>query len=241
VQAKDKQDYVAGGPDDVSQAWLISSGGRLYDNWFVSLGAQGPKATHPVWPASNTSLAGEVTWRCKSCHGWDYLGRDGQYRTGPNATGIVGLQRAKGRDPALLMAIMGNATHQMTDDILPPHAKYRIALFLSRGQHDATKIVLANGRIKGDIGLGKPIFQSVCASCHGFDGRARKLGVSSSLSDSGYTGDALYIGTKANSGPIEVLHKIRNGHPGAIMVSMRAFPLDVAANLLAYAQTLPTK
>jgi hypothetical protein len=81
----------------------------------------------------------------------------------------------------------------------------------------------------------------IASGRHGFDGRARKLGASSDKADAGYKGDALFVGTKAVSGPTKVLHKIRNGHPGAIMVSMRPFPMDVVANLLAYAQTLPTK
>ncbi len=136
---------------------------------------------------------------------------------------------------------MGDATHRYGDDILPQHAKFRIAQFISRGTHDASRIVQASNRAKGDVAQGKAVFQTVCASCHGFDGRARKLGVSSDLSDSGYTGSPLFVGTKATRGPHEVLHKIRNGHPGAIMASMRAFPMDVAANLLAYAQTLPIK
>ncbi len=68
-----------------------------------------------------------------------------------------------------------------------------------------------------------------------------QLGASSDQSDSGYTGAPLFVGTKAYSGPVEVLHKIRNGHPGAIMVSMRPFSMEMAANILAYAQTLPAK
>lgn len=240
-QAKDRQDYVVGGPEDATQTWLISSGGRLYDNWYAALGKKGPQSTHPGWPAANTNVAGDATWRCKSCHGWDYAGRDGRYRSGANATGIIGLQRAKGLDPTAILRILGNATHAYTDEMLPLHARYRIALFVSRGQHTASQYVLPNDTVKGEPERGKPIFQSVCASCHGFDGRARKLGVSSDSSDSGYKGAPLYVGTKALSGPTEVLHKIRNGHPGAIMVSMRPFPMDVAVNLLAYAQTLPSR
>jgi cytochrome b/mono/diheme cytochrome c family protein len=235
---RDRQDYASSSPDDASLAWQISSGGRLYDNIFASLGAKGPTTTHPSWPQSNTTLQGEATWRCKNCHGWDYQGRDGQYRTGPNATGIAGVQRARGRDPAVIIATLGNATHQYADEVLPQHAKYRLAVFISRGLHDASRTIQPNGVIKGDVGQGKAVFQTVCASCHGFDGRARKLGASA---DSGFTGSPLYVGTKAATGPHEVLHKIRNGHPGAIMASMRAFPMDVAANLLAYAQTLPVK
>ncbi len=240
-QAKDRQDFVVGGPEDATQTWLISSGGRLYDNWYAALGKKGPQSTHPSWPAANTSITGEATWRCKSCHGWDYAGREGRYRSGANSTGIIGLQRVKGLDPAVVMRVLDNATHAFTNDMLPQHAKYRLALFVSRGQHTTSQYVLPNDTVRGDAERGKPIFQSVCASCHGFDGRARKLGVSSDPSDPGHQGVPLYVGTKAVSGPTEVLHKIRNGHPGAIMVSMRPFPMDVAVNLLAYAQTLPSR
>jgi hypothetical protein len=38
-----------------------------------------------------------------------------------------------------------------------------------------------------------------------------------------------------------VLHKIRNAHPGAAMINLRAFPLQDAIDTLAYAQTLPEK
>ncbi len=235
------QDYVISGPEDASVAWLISSGGRLYDNWFASLGKKGPTETHPSWPAANTNVSGDGTWRCKSCHGWDYAGRDGRYRSGSNATGIVGVQRMKGRDVEAIMTLLENKTHRFTDELLPQHAKYRLAMFIAQGQHTATQYIGSNNQIKGDAAKGRPVFQNVCASCHGFDGRARKLGASSDKADAGYKGDALFVGTKAVSGPTEVLHKIRNGHPGAIMVSLRPFPMDVAVNLLAYAQTLPVK
>ncbi len=238
---KDKQDIATGGPESVSQAWLVSSGGRLYDNWFAALGVAGPTTTHPAWPAANTSLTGDQTWRCKNCHGWDYMGRDGISRSSQLATGIIGIQRLRGRDPAAIVAILGNATHGYTDEILPPHAKQRLALFVARGQHTASQYVLPDGRVKGRADLGQPYFQSICASCHGFDGRARKLGASGPNGPPGYKGQPLYVGSKANSGPVEVLHKIRNGHPGAIMVSLRSLPMETAANILAYAQTLPTQ
>jgi cytochrome b/mono/diheme cytochrome c family protein len=240
-QFKEPQDYVVSGPEDASDAWLIASGGRLYDNWFASLGKKGPTENHPSWPAANTTVSGDGTWRCKSCHGWDYMGREGRYRSGSNATGIIGVQRMKGRDPGAIMAILGDRTHAFTDDLLPQHARFRLAMFISQGQHAAAQIVPLDNIVKGDPVKGRSVFQNVCAACHGFDGRARKLGASSDKADAGYKGDALFVGTKAVSGPTELLHKIRNGHPGAIMVSMRPFPMEVAANLLAYAQTLPTK
>jgi thiosulfate dehydrogenase len=48
-----------------------------------------------------------------------------------------------------------------------------------------------------------------------------------------------YVGTEASANPWEVLHKIRNGHPGVEMISLAAFPLQVSLDVLAYTRTLP--
>ncbi|MEQ1649164.1 MAG: cytochrome b/b6 domain-containing protein [Hyphomicrobiaceae bacterium] len=232
------QDYVSSGPGEASRSWLLSSGGRLYDNWFAAMGVIGPQKNHPSWPANNTAIQGEQTWRCKSCHGWDYAGRDGQYRTGTNATGTIGLQRAKGMPPERIMTILSNDKHGFTDDIMPPHAKYRVALFVSQGQHVVQRYITPANTVNGDLNQGRNGFQTLCAACHGFDGKARRLGASS---DPTYKGNPLWVGSKARANPTEVLHKVRNGHPGAIMISLRAFPMDTAVNILAYAQSLPNE
>ena len=234
----DLQDYMTGGPEQPSQLWILASGGRLYDRWYAALGKKGPTANHPSWPAENTNLSGADTWRCKNCHGWDYLGRDGLLKSGAGATGIRGVQRARGRPIEELVAILENNTHQFTDDLIPGHAKRRLAAFLSQGQHTAAQYVQADGDVKGSAANGHNLFQTVCAACHGFDGKARKLGGSSAP---GYGGKPLYLGTKAREGPIEVLHKIRNGHPGAPMISLRGLGMQAAADVLAYARTLPTE
>ena len=66
-------------------------GGKLYDKWYAVIKAKGPNETHPAWPASNTKKKGATTWRCKSCHGWDYQGKDGAYASGSYTTGIKGI------------------------------------------------------------------------------------------------------------------------------------------------------
>ena len=139
---------------------------------------------------------------------------------------------------AEIIAVLANKTHQFSDTMIPPHAKYRLALFVARGQHTASRYISgSSGRALNDAAKGAPLYQNICAACHGFDGKTRKLGISASAQ---YIGQPLYVGTKANANPVEVLHKIRNGHPGAIMISMRALPIEYSSRLLAYVQTLPT-
>ena len=75
------------------------AGGRLYDKWWkVASNATAPVTNHAKWPASNTTITGADTWRCKECHGWDYQGVDGKYgyadltdpTTGKHYSGIRG-------------------------------------------------------------------------------------------------------------------------------------------------------
>ena len=224
-------DYIYGVPADPSDAAIIAIGGRLYDKWWPILEKDAPETTHPAWPSSNPRT-GDVTWRCKSCHGWDYKGAAGKYGSGSYKTGIKGVTGMIGKDPAEIAAVIGNATHGFTDELISTDAKLRIATFISKGLVDMSQYIDDDGTVKGDVNNGKAIFQTVCASCHGYDGAALNWG------DEKEPG---YVGTEANANPWEVLHKIQNGHPGVQMVNLRAFPVQNSIDVLAYAKTLREK
>lgn len=228
------KDFIYGAPAEPAEAWILSRGGRLYDNWYKSLDADKPKTTHPAWPASNTKKKGAVTWRCKSCHGWDGLGRDGQYAKGSYKTGIAGVQGAKGKSVKDIIAILTGSTHGYTYDMIPKDQMGFLAAFVSHAMDDNFNkyIDRKTGDVKGNPKKGVAVFQTICAACHGFDGTAL---------DWGEPGKPKYIGTEANANPWEVLHKIRNGHPGVEMISLRAFSIKDAANVLAYTKLLPQK
>jgi thiosulfate dehydrogenase len=217
------RDYIYGVPADPSDAWTLASGARLYDNWISSLDAEEPEGTHPAWPASNTKKKGKVTWRCKSCHGWDYAGKDGAYAKGSYKTGIKGVRAFAGKDPAEIQKIIMNDTHGLTHDMIPEDAMWRVANFVSNGQIDASQYINADKTVKGDTERGKPMFQNVCAACHGFDGRALNWGDED---------DPGFVGTEAQANPWEVLHKIRAGHPGVEMPAMMSFPIQDQVDLL---------
>ena len=226
------RDYIYGAPADPSEAWLMANGARLYDNWINALDADKPEGTHPAWPASNTKKKGAVTWRCKSCHGWDYAGKDGAYAKGSYKTGIKGVRAFAGKDPAEIHKVLMAPVHGFTHEMIPKDAMLRIAAFVSRGQVDVSKYVNADKTVNGDPEKGKPIFQNVCAACHGFDGKAL---------DWGDPGDPGFVGTEAQGNPWETLHKIRAGHPGVEMPALMAFPIQDLVDLLSYSQTLPAK
>ena len=227
-----QKEYVYGTPANPSEAWVIASGMRLYDNWMNALDNEGPGTTHPSWPASNTKKEGNVTWRCKSCHGWDFKGKDGKYASGSYKTGIIGVMGAATMHPDDIHQIIMDDTHQYTHNMIPQEAMLRLSKALAIGLYDTSDFINDDGSVKGDLRRGREIFQNTCASCHGYDGTSL---------DWGDEGDPAYVSTEANANPWEVIAKIRHGHPGVEMISLIAFPMSDIASILKYVQTLPQK
>lgn len=225
------QPFVHGAPGNPSEEWTLAAGGRIYDNWWDALDRPEPTQTHPSYPSTGQSK-GKSTWRCKECHGWDYKGRDGRYQSGSHATGIIGVAGAQGHDPNGIMKLLRSPIHAYTPEMISDDELARVAAFVSRGLHDISNVVDADGKPKGNTERGRALFQTICAACHGFDGRLLNWGTAA---------EPAYIGTEASALPDEVLHKIRNSHPGAAMVNLRALPLSDAVDVLTYAATLPTK
>lgn len=229
---KASADFITGAPPNPSEAWLLAAGGRIYDTWWEALGRDEPKGTHPAYPAAG-KVKGPATFRCKECHGWDYRGKDGIYGSGSHFTGIKGIRDAAGKPPAEIAKILRDKTHGYTKEMITDAELARVAAFVSRGQHDATKFVDPKTReVKGDAERGKTLFQTTCAACHGYDGKLLVWGPQNAPE---------YVGTVANKYPEEFLHKVRNSHPGAMMINLRALPMADAANILAFAKGLPQK
>jgi thiosulfate dehydrogenase len=226
------QAFVHGAPVDPSEAWMLAAGGRIYDTWWDALDRPKPKGSNPAYPATG-KRQGATTWRCVECHGWDYKGKDGLYGTGDRFTGVPGIRGAEGADETRIAARLRVEPHNYTPEMIGDAELARVAAFVARGQHDADRFIdRDSGKVAGDVKRGAALFQTTCAACHGFDGRALNWGSEA---------DPSFVGTEAKKLPWEVLHKIRNAHPGAAMINYRALPMQDAVDVLAYAQTLPEK
>ena len=202
-----------------------SRGARLYDKWFTENKAAKPTADHPAYPHKGGKYGKDASWRCKECHGWDLKGKDGAYAKGGHATGIKGVTGVAGKDPAAIAAVLRDKTHGYTEAMLSAKDANDLALFLSKGQTDYAKYVDASGKKpKGALAKGEVYFNTLCAGCHGLDGKKIK--------------DAPPLGSVADN-PFEMMHKIINGQPGEAMPSLRAFDTQVAADLALYLQALP--
>ena len=215
--------------------WDIARGGQLYDNWALALDRDLPEKTHPSYPTVGKGKGG-VTWRCKECHGWDYMGEDGAYGRGAHYTGVKGLRRMAGKRVEEIVGIITDETHRYTEDMLPEQAMRKLALFVSKGQIGMDQYIdRSTKRARGDLKRGASFFQTICAICHGFDGAEM---ISRRETELAVFGDRGLLGTVASVNPWETLHKIRNGQPGVGMVALRVLSTQDQVDVLAYMQTL---
>ena len=187
----------------------IKKGAQLYDNWPKIKELKEKLATHQMYPVTSKK-SGLDTWRCKECHGWDYIGKDGRYKSGSHFTGIKGVydSREKGKDE--LIALLKNEKHDFSQ-YLSQEDLENLAEFIRSGLLDTTKTTTPSGAINGSPEEGKKLFSKVCTSCHGADGN-----------DIDFKKDKPFvqgIGWAAKDNPQETLHKIRWGHPGTYMPS----------------------
>lgn len=210
----------------------IGRGGLLYDKWFKIVKAD-LKGSHPRYPAEGKK-SGANTWRCKECHGWDYIGKDGRYKQGSHFTGIEGLWKKKDKSAKDLFAAMKNAKDKhdfskyMSDTDL-----WALTKFIREGLIDIKQVIGKDTISLGDAVKGKPLFDANCTKCHGADGL--KLDFDKKAES------VQGISWLANKNPQETMHKIRWGHPGTTMPSLvvdTKLSLEQMTDILSYCQTL---
>lgn len=215
-------------------------GARLYDDWTEVIDlASPPSGDQPIWARQSTNTRrGPETWRCVSCHGWDYQGKDGAYRSGANYTGFPGIYAARLKSAAdLSAAISGgiDAEHNFSGFLVPADID-ALATFIKEGLIDDNEFIdpVSLKIIGGDAAHGKQLYEEGCASCHGPNGQQIEFR---------YEGQDIVLGTLANQDPWRFLHRTRFGTARApemtIGYDLGWTPQD-GRDLLLYAQTFPT-
>jgi len=227
----------------------IARGGRGYDKFWVEYALDIPKKRHVSYPETGKAKSAD-SWRCKECHGWDYMGAQEAYQSCSHFTGLIGISTAQVQSVESVVGVLKNNTHRY-DSVLPPTALKDIAMFVVEGQVDIQTMINDEAKTAiGDQSKGKKTYNNMCADCHGLDGKTLNFSHDT----------AKYMGTVAVANPWEALHKIRNGHPGAFidhmagrhtdrrsmgthfMPPMRTkLSVEEQADLLSYIQSLPTQ
>jgi thiosulfate dehydrogenase len=202
--------YGGAGTGGGKAAADLKLGGLLYDNWPKVVGAK-PGGTHPLYPEEGRKK-GASSWRCKECHGWDYVGREGRYSKGSHYTGIEGVMESSGMSRDELRAALTDSDdkHDFSEWLSESEIEALVG-FLKAGLMDMRPHISADGTVTGDAESGKRLYGANCAACHGDGGKA----IDFKRDKEGVQG----VGWLANDNPQETLHKIRWGHPGSDMPS----------------------
>jgi len=214
----------------------IVRGGLLYDKWWNVNGGTEPSTDFdPIWStqSTNTRSAGD-SYRCKECHGWDYVGKDGRYSSGSHYTGFDGLWASRTKDMADLFDAIRDAggDHDLSAELSEVDA-LDLTKFIVDGLVNMSLYIDSNGAATGNTTAGQTLFVANCSVCHGNDGNSIDF-----KSSDGVQG----VGWLANDNPQESMHKIRWGHPGSDpdMPSMVDAGLtdENIGDILAYSQSL---
>lgn len=244
VSLSDLADFVAAmvGPTAVLPANYVRAdvvrGGQIFDQWWTVIGGQAPSGNHPLYPLDGPR-AGAITFRCKECHGWDYKGLDGRYGSGSHATGIRGVFDTEKTAQEIFDLLQSNPTQQPNGHAMSAYGMtegdlWDVVKWTREGVLDTNSYISADGAFFGDLQFGQFLFDTVCSSCHGFDGRSLNFGTDVSPE---------YVGTVAQVNPWEFLHLIRFGHPGTPMPALELlqWDVDLASDIGAYSETLPSE
>jgi thiosulfate dehydrogenase len=209
----------------------VIRGAHLYDNWPLKLGVETPEGNHPLWESQeNENISAARTWLCKTCHAWDYRGADGAIGTAyPSLLQLSDLPKEE-----VLGWLDGtsNPDHDYSE-LMEVDARNHLVVFLQSGLLDVSSIADYETRIAvGDIDSGADLYNQTCAECHAVDG---------SMLNFGSAEQPAFIGDLALRNPWRFLHRIRFGLPNYAPHTFAAIlgSLEQAADLLAYAQTLP--
>lgn len=222
-------------PENAYSQADLKNGAQLYDNW-LNITKMPPEQNHPLYPV-NSKKSGKTTWRCKECHGWDYIGNKGRYSKGSHFTGIPGVFHVQADEPE---TVFNNLTDTSKSHDFSPYLSseqlWDLVKFLREGQKDIADVIDSQGNAKGNLVQGKILYDKECASCHGMDGDALDF----KSDKEGEQG----VGWLANDNPQESIHKIRWGHPGSDMPSMlndKSHTEQEAIDILTYSQSLGRK
>ena len=208
---------------EVGPTFLLSLGGKLYDDLWRILDLEPPAGRNPAFPADAKVGSSRETWRCVTCHGWSYSGGEVDGLSFPALTGLAGT------DPAVITAKILDKAHPFPAQDIPELSLQLLAYFISEGLYNRATFLDESGQALGNPEFGQGIFEGACINCHQLDGR-RYL--------KGEHGDRSSLGWVVRNRPEQALHKILNGVPGAEMLSLRFLPAEQIADLIAYLQAL---
>lgn len=212
------------------------AGGALYAAWDLVLGEALPDSNHPLWYEDEPVY--QSSWRCVTCHGWDYSGREIDLNDETQETVIYpGVFSMVGKQEEEVMAWLdgsNNPDHDFSDYLSHEHLQDLSAFLV-----DSTSLIPSElyveegtGKVRGTALAGENLYKERCRECHGSDGSRINFGSAE---------HPAFLGNLAVADPWRASHIIRFGHtqanvkPGARYGWLFYNEID----LLTYLQHLP--
>lgn len=217
----------------------IVTGARLYDDWMAEKGVNAPQGNQPLWATQTTNtLSGADTYRCATCHGWDYQGKDGAYRSGANFTGFPGVYVARTYSEEQILSILKGETNPGHDFsmYLSNEDLQALTAFIQKGViDDGETIDLVTMKVQGgDAVHGQELYTAACAECHGVDGQKIQFR---------QEGQDIVLGSLADQDPWRFLHRTRFGLARAPEMKIGydlGWTVQDGRDVLLVAQSFPT-
>jgi thiosulfate dehydrogenase len=212
-------------------------GGRLYQAWDRVLNVSLPSRNQPIWKEIAPEAEYDpLSWRCVTCHGWDYRGSEGTtLRAIVKRAGIPGLFGMVAESQDVIVAWLDgtiNSGHDFSEFLTDKDMR-DLSAFLSAGLIAPELIADKETQlVQGTVSSGELVYADYCFSCHNVDGAKINLGGAS---------NPLYLADITLSNPWRVSHVVRFGHFGESMPAAVTVDLSFSRqiDLLAYMQTLP--
>lgn len=221
------------------------AGGRLYAAWDNMVESDLPLQPHPLWPFQDQ--LSPTTWRCVSCHGWDYQGIEiilgnieetGAELSVEETDSVIYpslLSMFAESETEIIRWLDGtkNPDHDFSA-LIPRPALKDLSAFLSVGIVAPNLIADPTTReVNGAAAQGEDLYKGQCLQCHGVEGAKINFGT---------VNQPWFLGNIAENNPWWASHTIRFGHPGGELKAGEQINItfDRHTDLLAYMQILPS-
>jgi mono/diheme cytochrome c family protein len=225
VSAASAQDGYEGDPLE---------GGGLYAAWDAVLHVELPSRNHPLWYQEEPIDLN--SWRCVTCHGWDYKGREIspeiETQEGVEYPGVFSMMGESQEEVMAWLDGSNNREHDFSAYLSSKNMR-DLSAFMSTGLVQSELYIEAGtGKAQGTALAGEDLYKGKCRECHGSDGSRINFGTAERPA---------FLGNLADFNPWRAAHIIRFGHtltkvrPG----TRYGWTFSNEIDLLTYLQQLP--
>ncbi len=216
---------------EFGEVFVLAIGGKLYDNLWEMTASSPPNGANPAFP-KDVNMPASETWRCVSCHGWDYKGNAGERGKISKSAVFADLTPLSGAEPDMIARRIRDKHPEYPKEVFEQGMLDILAMFVSIGQYKPETFVSKDGLAFGDAESGRAIFEGACMNCHQYDGKATLVGE---------LGDKSSLGWISLNRTEQALHKMLNGVPGTDMLAVRFLTERQISDLVTFLQTLDPK